>query len=323
VRDLQLSLPGARAATTGVVVVIAGLAASCGPTGRPEAPGPSMAASAVVATGPTVVGAHSAVTVEPIAGAPTASVEVEPAPAPEPPPPVALAGAPLRHRYALGNARQTLTGDRGAGYDELYGTRNVRAVLNGVFFRGGANNAFHRGSKRSNKNPLPPDGLVNLCRQGFGSAIYLYPTNFETAEHSTSCQTVDGVEHTLAYSQFTTQHYKRSDLRVIFGMISDAIREPERGAVYAHCWNGWHASGYVAAVALRQFCGFTGPQALRYWTVTAKGAGRAEHDDTKQRIEKFKPFEEFTLTDEQKALLCPEPKTLAFPADEPGEARAP
>ncbi len=235
----------------------------------------------------------------------------------EPPPPPELAGAVHRRRYGLTSATQSLVADRGEGYDGLYGTRNLRAVLNGVFYRGGANNAFHRGGKRNNKNPLPPDGLDNLCRQGFGSAIYLYPTRYKTAAPETTCETVDGGAGHLVYEQISTQHGKKADLRKVFEEILLHVHEPERGPIYMHCWNGWHASGFLAAVTLRQFCGFTSAQALRYWTVTAKGASSADHADTKKRIEKFKPFPEYAFSDEERAALCPDPKSLSFAPSEP------
>ena len=269
---------------------------------QPRGPDP------VVATGPTVAASSTATMVEP----PAPVVEVAPVET-EPAGPVEPAGAELRRRYQVTTARQTLTDDRGDGRADLYGTRNVRAVLNGVFFRGGANNAFHRDGKRANKNPLPSDGLTNLCQQGFTTAVYLYPTNFETAPKELTCQTVDGDDGTIDYAQITSQHYKKADLRFLFGLILDAVHDPaEHGAVYAHCWNGWHASGYVAAITLRQFCGFTGPQALRYWSSTAKGASNTDHDDTKDRINKFKPFPELSISAEDKARLCPDPKTFKF-----------
>ncbi len=242
------------------------------------------------------------------------------APPPEPPPPPPMAGTALRERYGLTTAKQTLTSDRGAGYDELYGTRNVRSVLDGVFYRGGANNAFHRDGKRHNQNPLPGDGLDNLCRQGFGTAIYLYPTRYDTAAKESTCQTVDGGDGRLVYEQISTQHGKKADLRRVFELLVLHVREPQRGAVYAHCWNGWHASGFLAAVTLRQFCGFTGAEAVRYWNQTAKGASSPDHDSTKERITKFKPFPEYALTDEERAALCPDPRSFAFTA--PGAAKA-
>ncbi len=289
------------------LAVLAGCLHGRGGDERAPTPAP------VVTTDPTVVASSATTTIDPPAAV------VEPAPV-EPPPPQELAGAELRRRYQLTTAKQTLVGDRGGGYDDLYGTRNVRAVLNGIFYRGGANNAFHGDATRANKNPLPEDALANLCKQGFGTAIYLYPHHFDTAAKATTCQTVDGREGHLEYEQISTQHGKRADLRIIFGQIVDHIHEPSLGPLFAHCWNGWHASGYLGAVVLRQFCGFSPDQGLRYWTLTAKGASNSDHDETKARITKFKPFPEYTLTAEERAAMCPDPKTLAFPSPEPAPA---
>lgn len=60
-----------------------------------------------------------------------------------------------------------LVDNTGEGYDALYGTRNVRAVLNGVYYRGGANNYYNKHLKRKNSNPLPDEGLLHLCEEGF------------------------------------------------------------------------------------------------------------------------------------------------------------
>ena len=90
----------------------------------------------------------------------------DPAPPPTSTPPPASqpaeAGAVYRARYRLADATQKLVDNKGNGYENLYGVRNFRAVLGGIYYRGGANNAYHRTNKRGNENPLPSDGLQNL-----------------------------------------------------------------------------------------------------------------------------------------------------------------
>jgi hypothetical protein len=61
--------------------------------------------------------------------------------------------------YNLSDAREKLVDDHGNGYEPLYGTRNLRAVLRGVYYRGGANNYYNRTDRRNNSNPLPDEGL--------------------------------------------------------------------------------------------------------------------------------------------------------------------
>jgi hypothetical protein len=77
-------------------------------------------------------------------------------------------------RYPLTDIYMKLIDNYGNGYDLLYGTRNVRTVLNGVLYRGGANNYFHKTNPRNNMNPLPEDGLDHLCEEGFSTSVYLY-----------------------------------------------------------------------------------------------------------------------------------------------------
>jgi hypothetical protein len=51
-------------------------------------------------------------------------------------------------------------------------------------------------------------------------------------------------------------HYPQiriSKARVLLETIFAAIKDSEMGPIYMHCWNGWHASGYISALSLRQF----------------------------------------------------------------------
>jgi hypothetical protein len=201
--------------------------------------------------------------------------------------------------------------NRGNGYESLYGTRNLRAVLNGVYYRGGANNAYNKHGVRSNENPIPDDGLLNLCQEGFGHAVYLYSTNFSTAKKSTQCKTFDGSNNTLEYVQISPLTYRKSDLDQLHGLIYDHIRDARLGPIYDHCWNGWHASGYVAATALRQFCGFTGEEAVQYWNQNADG-NSSGYDTIRSKIRAFVANPALEISTEEKAALCPAPGSLSY-----------
>ena len=83
--------------------------------------------------------------------------------------------------YNVNCVQDKITNNQGNGFEDLYGTRNFRTILHGVLYRGGGNNYYHRTNKRSNKNPLPNDGLNNLLNNGFSTSVYLYVENFETA----------------------------------------------------------------------------------------------------------------------------------------------
>ncbi len=219
-------------------------------------------------------------------------------------------GATYRERYPLSNATQKLVSNTGDGDERLYGTRNFRAVLNGVFYRGGANNAFLKPRARDNRNPLPQVGIDNLCEEGFGTAIYLYSTNFNTAPQATRCRTFDNADNTFSYKQISVLSGE-AKVKEVLSIIHQHIRNPRLGPVYAHCWNGWHASGMAGGAALRQFCGFTGEQAARYWTQNIDGHEMGE--SVRNRLRAFQPYAEFQISAEERRAICPDTSSLAFP----------
>ena len=230
-------------------------------------------------------------------------------------PPAPIVGERYRQRYPVKTAMDKLVTNRGTGVEALYGTRNVRAVLNGVYYRGGANNVFNRDGKRGNSNPLPEGGLAHLCQEGFGTALYMYPTHFDTASPSATCQTFDGDSGHLDYGQISVLRGKRDDIRRIIATVYDHVRRPQLGPIYVHCWNGWHASGYAAAATLRQFCGFSADQAVRYWNLNTDGVNKgASYEAVRALIRKFEPFPELTISAAEQAALCPDPETFAFRA---------
>jgi outer membrane protein OmpA-like peptidoglycan-associated protein len=78
------------------------------------------------------------------------------------------------------------------------------------------------------------------------------------------------------------------------------------GPVYLHCWNGWHASGYISAVILKQFCGYSDWDAVNYWDLGTDGANTSpRYQHQRERIKDFKPYEEFKISDSLKSCLCP------------------
>ncbi|RYZ98645.1 MAG: hypothetical protein EOP11_20375 [Proteobacteria bacterium] len=225
-----------------------------------------------------------------------------------------VAGITYRNRYALPDASAKLVDNQGNGRAELYGVRNFRAVLSGIYYRGGANNAYNKHEKRGNSNPLPAAGLENLCREGFSEAVYLYPTNYGASAKSVRCRTYQGNENVLTYEQISPLKYQRADQQKLLNLIYDRIRNPRLGPIYDHCWNGWHASGFVAAITLRQFCGFSKEQAVAYWNKNTDGnnGNSKNYNKLRAQIAAFAPFPELTLTDAEKHQLCPEPSTLRF-----------
>lgn len=207
-------------------------------------------------------------------------------------------------RYALDDPFTKLTDNHGDGFEPLYGTRNVRMILRGVAYRGGANNRWNREGRRDNRNPLPDNGLASLCEEGFDRAYYLYRTNYATAPGTTRCEAGAGGEGLLDYRQaspFDEQH--------TFVMLSDIhsrIVERDRAPVYLHCWNGWHASGLIAAKALRQFCGYSAEDAVRYWDRNTDGHNtEPRYERIRSRIRAFEAYPELAISDAQASRVCP------------------
>lgn len=207
-------------------------------------------------------------------------------------------------RYTLDDVFAKRTDNHGEGFEALYGTRNFRAVLTGIAYRGGANNRWNRDGRRDNRNPLPDQGLRNLCEEGFERSYYLYRTNFETAPTLTRCETPAGIAASLDYRQlspFDDEHAYEM-LRDVHGTIAD----PTRGPIYLHCWNGWHASGLIAAKILRQFCDYSAEEAVEYWDRNTDGHNtEPRYERIRQRIRDFEPYPEFAIPDSVASGICP------------------
>jgi len=192
---------------------------------------------------------------------------------------------------------EKITDNRGNGFDDLYGTRNMKPILFGIAYRGGANNFYHKSNKRDNQNPLQDDGLGNLSNEGFSTAIYLYGKNF-----STSPKIITKNKDTLKYIQ--NSGMSRNTQKEIVQMVYDRIENPNLGPIYLHCWNGWHQSGYIAAIILMQYCNFSNQQALEYWEMNTDGDYK-KFDNLKKMMANFIPFEEFRIDKETQELICP------------------
>lgn len=201
-------------------------------------------------------------------------------------------------RYGLPSPYAKRVDNRGNGFENLYGVRNFREVLKGVVYRGGANNVYNKYGSRDNSNPLPPIGLRNLCQEGFGVSVYLYTTNYETADPSQTCNSIRGANR-LDYLQMDPRRNPRDILRLVHA----AIVEPDNGPIYLHCWNGWHASGLISALALRQFCGVSAEAAVIYWERNTDGDSNYPH--IKSQIRAFSPYNDLQISASAQRAICP------------------
>lgn len=191
----------------------------------------------------------------------------------------------------------------GNGFDSLYGTRNMRTVLHGVAYRGGANNYYHKTDKRNNHNPLPDDGIANLCKEGFSHSIYLYKNNWDSAPEYESCNCVNETQNEMEYSQY--DYYDKAHIKEMLELIYNSAVDVNTGPVYLHCWNGWHASGFISAVILKQFCGFSDLDATSYWDLGTDGANTSpRYNSIRQKIMDFEPYPELMLEDSLGNKIC-------------------
>ena len=202
-------------------------------------------------------------------------------------------------KYQVKCVDEKITDNKGNGYEELYGTRNFRVILHGIAYRGGGNNYYHRSNKRDNKNPLPVDGLKNLLDNGFSKSIYLYTENFESASPFLVNKEKND---TLHYYQIGGDN--RSELDSLLMFTYQSIINKDVGPIYLHCWNGWHQSGFVSAVLLKQFCGFSTTKSLHYWEDCADNWTRG-YDRIRNSIRSFVPIEKYKISKELSDEICP------------------
>ena len=209
-----------------------------------------------------------------------------------------------KERYNEVDLLYKVTDNFGNGFDDLYGTRNFRTILHGVAYRGGANNYYHNTKKRHNHNPLPNDGIRNLCQEGFSASIYLYRENFSSAPPLDSCDCISGGQNEMAYYQFdyNDQEHIYEALKLVYlSATNDSV-----GPVYLHCWNGWHASGLLAALSLRQFCGMDKWEAINYWDLGTDGANNSpRYQPIREMIKNFEPYPDLMITDDLGNTICP------------------
>lgn len=217
-------------------------------------------------------------------------------------------------RYNETDLLHKITDNYGNKYEDLYGTRNMRPILHGIAYRGGGNNYYHKTDKRKNQNPLPKDGVINLCQEGFSKSVYLYQRNADSIIDNTGCNCINGKSNDLEYVQL--DYFDPAHIYEMVKMVYESATQDSIGPVYLHCWNGWHASGYISAILLKQFCGYTNLQATSYWDIATDGANKSPRYRTiRKQINDFVPFPEFRLEDGMGEKICPPMPTVMDSSD--------
>ena len=166
-------------------------------------------------------------------------------------------------------------------------TREFLTVLPGALYRGGGTGG---------KVPLGEASLKALCEAGFSTAVYAYTENWRSINpiHCTNART--GQPNTLTYiaGAGPSAAFKPVFLR----KVREVIENPSLGPVFVHCWNGLHASGELAAIALRQFCGWSGTNASNYWLRHARGFPLIS------RINSYSPVSSLAVSEQVQSVLC-------------------
>lgn len=179
-----------------------------------------------------------------------------------------------------------------------YSVSNFKMVMPGLLYRGGTDNDSRR--------PLSQITLNKLCENNFKYAVYAYNTNWEYgSENVTSCKN----NKIIYINRQWNQPKQVSDvLKKLYMLIQDGD-----GSMYIHCWYGVHASGYISAVALMQFCSLTPSQGLDYWNSNVPS--KLRYSKVQNMILNFKPDSHLFLTDLQQKKYCPSKELLENVSD--------
>lgn len=170
------------------------------------------------------------------------------------------------------------------------GVRNLKPVLTDAFYRGGG---------PGGRVDLSRSALESLCREGFTSAVYLYSTNFKGTQ-SVDCTMTNGRFNRIVYEYVPYRDGRRQILEKAY----QHVMNPGLGRMFVHCWNGRHAAGEIAAIALKQFCGYSSSQAVDYWLAHAGSDGRKYSKIIKQEIPNFQPYSDLQISRSVQSRVC-------------------
>jgi LysM repeat protein len=203
--------------------------------------------------------------------------------------------------FGINTIEKRFIDNKGRGDERFDGTRNFRAVLYDLVYRGGGNNLHLKDTipKYYLWNPMPIYGLRQLQSIGFDKAVYLYSYNFEYwyPQRRLDSLANEGFDYIC---EPKLDRYLKSYLQDVMVRAKDK----SMGMIYIHCWNGWHQSGLLSAYTLMQFCDYSNSQALKYWENCTDGNYRG-FSKLKARIKNYRPYKEFNFTAEQKKKYCP------------------
>lgn len=166
--------------------------------------------------------------------------------------------------------------------------RNMQTVIKGALIRAGGPG----GAMSAN------DGAINqLCENGVRKVLYLYPDENFSNRGAHRCS-----RGTTVYD---AGYFRGANVKSTLAEIQKSAME-NSGPVVVHCWNGWHAAGEISAVALIQFCDWSGDRAANYWVQGVKDKGNlGRYGSIITRIRNFRPIPGLRFSDSVKASRCP------------------
>ena len=170
-------------------------------------------------------------------------------------------------------------------------TRAFKTVIPGLLYRGGG---------AGGKVPLTQEALKGLCEAGFSLAVYGYTEGFRGTQQIHCTDSISGQHNMLTY--IAGEASELAFEQDVMNRIHTVVANPNAGPVFVHCWNGDHASGELASFGLRQFCEWSGPAATAYWSRNQHGAAPIS------RIRKFNPNPALGIAEEDRAVLCRQPR---------------
>jgi hypothetical protein len=158
-------------------------------------------------------------------------------------------------------------------------------------------------------------GLSRLCQEGYRRVYSLYGARTTARgeknaamlkkgadERSCERQGKDGERHTLPWIAASSSRGRA--MPQILKDVVEAARDPQKGPVLVHCWNGLHYAGMVSAMVLRQLCGASAETAEAYWWSTTSQGEHYPH--VVLHIRNYRPLPGFSFTDEERKRLCPD-----------------
>lgn len=158
--------------------------------------------------------------------------------------------------------------------------KNIQHILGGLVTRAGV----------EKQQPLNAQELNTLCEAGYTQAYFFYSG---AGDQKINCSGGKSI------------HYRSMNQNTAKDLINENIAKglTTGEKTFIHCNNGAHATGFTAAVALRQFCGLSGEQAVKYWNDSLGGYPLQEPNRTSvhNKIRAFVPT--LNLNSAQKAAL--------------------